>query len=488
MKPSAQPALFDLNVEQILDHWGVPEAVREVIANALDEQALSGTAEPQIVKRRDGWHVADFGRGLRYQHLTQNESPEKRRRADLVVGKFGVGLKDALATFNRRGIDVTVRSPHADITLRRAAKSNFADVKTLHAAVVPASEPKRKGTDFALPGLTDADMATARDYFLRFAGDEEFERTEFGSILRRSEGEPARIYVKGVRVALEEEFLFSYNVTSTTAQLQRALNRERSNVGRTAYQDRVKSILLKARSTAVAEQLAQDLTRIHQGTNHDEVNWVEVQEQAVRILAARGKTIFVTTQQMLTMGATVQEARQDGYKLVFIPDKLLPRLANLRDINGNPILDLSGFIKVWNASFVYDFVDPSKLSRQERLTWTILPELLRLAGDHARRVQEVRISQTMRLDEGAYETEGVWDSPHIVVKRSVLDSTRHFARVVLHEIAHASSGANHGSIPFMAAIDDLAGLAAVVAVGASRPSAPSTRARRAASSRSRDGA
>jgi len=37
--------LFDLNVEKILDHWGVPEAVREVIANALDEQALSGTAE-----------------------------------------------------------------------------------------------------------------------------------------------------------------------------------------------------------------------------------------------------------------------------------------------------------------------------------------------------------------------------------------------------------------------------------------------------------
>jgi len=77
----------------------------------------------------------------------------------------------------------------------------------------------------------------------------------------------------------------------------------------------------------------------------------------------------------------------------------------------------------------------------------------------------VRLSKTMRLDEGAYETEGVWDSPNIVVKRSVLDSRRHFARVVLHEIAHASSGGNHGSVAFMAAIDDLAGLAAVAAAG-----------------------
>ena len=441
----------------------MPEAVREVIANALDEQALSKTAEPEIVRRRDAWHVTDFGRGLHYQHLTQNENPEKRRHPDLVVGKFGVGLKDALATFYRRGIDVSVRSPHADVTLQRAAKSNFADVKTLHAAITAPSQPKRRGTDFILRGLSDADMDAARDYFLRFAGDEELERTDLGSILKRRDGEPARIYVKGVRVALEEQFLFSYNITSTTAQLQRALNRERTNVGRTAYQDRVKAILLQAKSTGVAEQLVQDLTRIPLGTNHDEITWLDVQEQAVRILAAKGKTVFVTSQQMFTMGSTVQEARADGYKIVVIPDRLLARLSRLRDVNGNPILDLSGFIKVWNASFVYDFVDPAKLNKKERDAWSILPELVRLAGDHARRVKEVRISKTMRLDEGAYETEGVWDLPNIVVKRSVLDSRRHFARVVLHEIAHASSLGNHGSLQFMAAIDDLAGIAAVEA-------------------------
>jgi len=460
----SKAALFDLNVEKILDHWGVPEAAREVIANALDEQALSGTAEPRIVKRRDGWHVTDFGRGLRYQHLTQNENPEKRRRSELVVGKFGVGLKDALATFHRRGVEVRVRSPHGDITLQRAAKSNFADVKTLHAAITPPSEPKRRGTDFTLAGLSDADMAVARNYFLRFAGDNELERTELGSILERRPDEPARIYVKGVRVALEDQFLFSYNITSTTTQLQRALNRERSNVGRTAYQDRVKAILLKAKSEAVAAELVGDLTRIPLGTNHDEITWLDVQEQAVRILATRGKTVFVSSQQMFTMGSTIQEARADGYKVVVIPDRLLGRLSNLRDLNGDPILDMTGFIQVWNASFTYSFVDPAKLSRKERECWAILPELIRLAGDHAKRVKEVRISATMRLDEGAYETEGVWDSPNIVVKRSVLDSTRHFARVVLHEIAHASSGGNHGSLAFMAAIDDLAGLAAVEAV------------------------
>ncbi len=466
---AAKPALFDLNVEKILDHWDVPEALREIIANALDEQALSGTAEPEIVKRKDGWHIRDFGRGLRYQHLTQNENPEKRRRAELVVGKFGVGLKDALATFHRRGIGVTIHSPSADITLRRASKSNFADVKTLHAVIGTPSNKKTKGTEFVLTGLADRDMARAKDYFLRFAGDELLEATEFGSILRRRSDQPARVYVKGVRIAIEDSFLFSYNITSTTTQLQKALNRERTNVGRTAYQDRVKSILLKARSDAVAKALVEDLTRIPLGTNHDEITWLDVQEQAVRILAARGKTLFVSSLQMYTQGATIQEARADGYRVIVIPDRLLGRLSKLRDLNGNPILDIGGFIKAWNDSFHFDFVDPATLDPVEHEAWALLPHLTLLAGEHARRVKEVLISTTMRLDEVNYETEGVWDSPRIVVKRSVLDSPRHFARVVLHEFAHASSGANHGNLAFMAAIDDLAALGAVAALAGEIP-------------------
>jgi hypothetical protein len=477
-KPAAGRALlFDLNVEKILDHWGLPEAVREVIANALDEQALTGTAEPEIVKGRDGWRVRDFGRGLRYQHLTQNENPEKRRKADVVVGKFGVGLKDALATFHRRGVDVRIRSPHNDIALTRAAKSDFADVRTLHAAITPPSDRRRKGTDFGLGRLSDADMAAAKDYFLRFRGDEELERTELGSVLRRAEDEPAHIYVKGVRVASEDQFLFSYNITSTTAQLQKALNRERTNVGRTAYQDRVKSILLKCTSEKVGRALADDLMRITQGTHHDEINWLDVQEQAVRIVAAQGKTVFVSAHQMSIFGATVQEAKRDGYRIVFVPDRLVARLPKLRDLNGNPVLDLGGFIKTWNDSFQFEFVDPADLNAKEKEAWNLLPKLLALAGEHAKRVESVRVSQTMRLDEGQYETEGLWDSPNIVVKRSVLDSPRHFASVLLHEIAHASSRADHGSPAFMGAIDDLAGYAAVEALVSRPVSRPTRRSR-----------
>ena len=40
----AEPRLFDLNIKKILEAWDNSHAVRELIANALDEQTLSGTA------------------------------------------------------------------------------------------------------------------------------------------------------------------------------------------------------------------------------------------------------------------------------------------------------------------------------------------------------------------------------------------------------------------------------------------------------------
>jgi len=54
-------------------------------------------------------------------------------------------------------------------------------------------------------------------------------------LARRPGSRTGRVYVRGLLVAEEPNFLFSYNITDLTTPLRRALNRERSNVGRTAY-------------------------------------------------------------------------------------------------------------------------------------------------------------------------------------------------------------------------------------------------------------
>jgi hypothetical protein len=105
---------FDLNIEKILEGWDVFHALREVIANALDEQTLTHTADVEIkVDTQGQWHIRDYGRGLRYEHLTQNENQEKLS-SPKTIGKFGIGLKDALATFDRHDVKVLINSNSAD--------------------------------------------------------------------------------------------------------------------------------------------------------------------------------------------------------------------------------------------------------------------------------------------------------------------------------------------------------------------------------------
>ena len=98
---------FDLNIEKILENWEAFHAIREIIANALDEQLITNTRDVEILKENSSWVIRDFGRGLKYTNLTQNENQEKLQNPK-VIGKFGIGLKDALATFDRKGIKVLI--------------------------------------------------------------------------------------------------------------------------------------------------------------------------------------------------------------------------------------------------------------------------------------------------------------------------------------------------------------------------------------------
>jgi len=53
---------FDLNIEKVLDGWEVSHAIREIIANALDESVLTSTEIPEIVQRASNrWVIRDFG-------------------------------------------------------------------------------------------------------------------------------------------------------------------------------------------------------------------------------------------------------------------------------------------------------------------------------------------------------------------------------------------------------------------------------------------
>jgi hypothetical protein len=462
---SEQARKFDLNMEEVLEAWGVADATREVIANALDEQALTDTEEVEIYEDDEGrWHIRDYGRGLRHEHLTQSEDEEKLNNPDKVIGKFGVGLKDALATFYRNGVDVTIYSKHETIRVEKAPKADFEDIETLHGLIYP---PERdiQGTDVVLDGITEAPIDLAKSNFLRFTDDELLEETKFGEVYATPEGEDSRIYVTGLKVATEENFLFSYNITKTTKQVRDALNRERSNVGRTAYSSRVKDILRECETTEVAQRLVDDFENFTNGTTHDEVNWKPIRLHAVKLLNERDDVVFATVDERHSNADLLNHAQADGYRVVTIPENIRNEIQDEQDSEGNPLRDVGTYLEEYNESFEYDWVPEDEMTEDEREVWNHSDEILDLLNDPP--VEEIRVSETIRMTDRGEMANGVWDGneQRIVIRRQQLNSVRDFASTLLHEVAHPrSGGAPDLSKPFEDALTGLLGEVAESAI------------------------
>jgi len=421
---------------------------------------LTKTKDIEIFKGSKGkWYIRDYGRGLKYEHLTQKEDDEKLGNPH-VIGKFGIGLKDAFATFDRKGVTVLARSRHGDIVLGRSQKQFFEDVITLHAYISPPSDPNFVGTEFVLDGVDDEDIEKAKDLFLRFSGERIMETTKYGAVLERR-GNLARIYVNGVKVSEEENFLFSYNITSLTSVIRKALNRERSNVGRSAYSTRVKSILLSCGNKEVAECLVNDLKGYHTGEMHDELKWIDVQEHSVKLLNAFERVVFFTPEELMYAKNMVDEAKTSGYQVITIPENLRQRIQGLKDISGNRVRDLSQFYSEYYESFEFRFVDPNDLTLQERENFRKTDKILNLIGGKPRKIREIKISETMRKEIGSFvERAGVWEEStgRIIIKRSQLKDIAGYAGTLIHEVAHAVSGTTDVSREFENELTSLLGI------------------------------
>lgn len=464
---STQTRYFDLNTETVLEHWSVAQAVREILANALDEHLLGWGTEPAVTRDHEGWRIRDFGRGLRPDHLTQNENPEKLA-SDSVIGRFGVGLKDALAVLARHGVQVQLSSRHATITTAVHPKSDFPDLETLHAVVQQATNDDMVGTEAAFHGLLDEQMYDAKSFFLRWNDETVLESTEYGSVIERAAGGPARVYVRGLRVAEEDSLLFSYDITKLNSKLSKALNRERANVGRTAYSERLKDILLASSNSVVMGALARDLSAYEEGEQHVEAGWVDIAVHAISVLNTREKVVFVTAVDLSDHPAMVEYARGDGHRIVIIPSNVARKLSNHTDASGAPVRTLDVFASLRAAEFIFAFVAEENLTSSERWLLQRAPDALVLAG--VTRRWPILVTETMRPGQFGSDEVGLWDptQQRIIVRRDQLQSSREFFGTLLHEVAHATSGWNDATLDFERALSDLLGDIASAVIGTER--------------------
>ncbi|WP_462400121.1 hypothetical protein [Lacticaseibacillus pantheris] len=447
---------FDLNIEKVLDNWEVFHAVREIIANALDETTLTNCPRPTFLKDSQGyWHIRDFGRGLNYEHFTQNQNTEKVN-SDVVIGKFGVGLKDALAVLNRAGRVVVIDSRYGHITLAMHQKEGFDDVQTLHAVFDDPLDKKFIGTEVVLQ-VSDKEMQAAKKLFLYFENKQPLDENEYGEIYPK-DGSTASIYVNGVKVADEDNYIFDYNITKKTVQLRKALNRERSAVGRTAYSNIVKNMLLNSSTRPVMTVLLDQLKMIPEGTQGDEINYIDVQAYAIKKYNAMTPTVFMSSLEAYSLTEDDKEKiRDSGRELVIVPDAVFNKVKDDTDENGSAIGTFALVRQEYIDSFEYDWVDPTELNETQQLTWGLRLRVLEYFNLNKLN-KRIMISRTIN-EYTSGDVLGVYDGTFnfVVIRLDVLDSPAKFYEVLIHELTHATSGYIDNTRPFENALGERIG-------------------------------
>lgn len=431
---------FDLNIEKILDNWEVYHAVREIIANALDEMKITKTKPISIFKDDKGlWHIRDYGRGFQYQHLTQNENDEKKNRHD-VIGKFGIGLKDALAVLNKNGIDVYIYSKWNDISLGMLPKEDFPDTITLHALVAVPSQPDMIGTDVII-NVLDEDIKSAENLFLFFSDKMPLEINAYGEIYEKPDYKRSSIYVHGVKVAVEENYLFDYNITRTNAKLEKSMNRERSAVGRGAYSDLVKQMLLNAESNEVINKLMDELHKLQYGAGCDEIKYKDIQAHCIKLYNEYTPSVFIPMSKAYEMTNDDKEKiEESGREVVIVSNETYDKVKQDTDYNGNEIGTFNTVLNEYNSQFEYKWVDFDKLDNFEKNNLNAAIKLV--FGNYGSQSyrDKIKISENINpMTNG--DRLGVFDQGinSIVLKRSILKKQSQTCEVLFHELVHATT-------------------------------------------------
>ncbi len=282
-------------------------------------------------------------------------------------------------------------------------------------------------------------MNRAKSLFLKFAGEEVLEKTTYGEILNR-QGTTGKVYILGVFASEEPNFLFSYNITNLTESMRKKLNRERLNVGRTTYADRVRQILKISVTENVHGLLVEQVEKRATGEQCDELSWIEISQMALTLMHQKRQVAYLTEQELQSNPSMLDNVRSDGYQVVVVTDQQKNKLQEQAAAGGTEVRTLEAYVSEYNTSFQYKFINQDQLTFDEAAVFGLTPKILSLVGLSCSQVPPILISETMRVTSD--NTEGVWDPniEAIVIRRSKLESLIGYAATLLHEVAHATTG------------------------------------------------
>lgn len=192
-------------------HWGVREAVRELLQNAID---FAGGA-PQVELGGGLLRISSPGAVLPTRTLLLGSSTKVDDTR--TIGSFGEGYKLALLVLTRQGYPVTVFNDDKVWTPCFKEDSLFNEDVL---CITQEHGQSRGGVEFEVTGLSPEDEAEIRSSCLHLQSPEELgeiRQTPMGRILL---DHPGHLYVGGLFVC-ETKLKFSYDFAPEFLKLER---------------------------------------------------------------------------------------------------------------------------------------------------------------------------------------------------------------------------------------------------------------------------
>ena len=279
-------------VRNYVAHWGMAEAVRELIQNALD------SASPFVYEfaKQEGVDTVSLKLNSEFTVLTPQTlllGTTSKADDDKAIGSFGEGFKIALLVLTRLGYDVDVQNGKNRWKPRFRFNQKFGEeILVIEEDAWPYEADK--GLTFFVHGLSEEDVATIRASCLRMQSDiGEIKNTVIGDILLERPGE---LFVGGLFVC-KTEMKYGYNVLPNYITLER----DRQTVSNWDLKDVVKRMWFNTkeydRIALMIEEDIPDMAYAEYGSTE------LVREACYQLFRSRnpGKVIAKTNEQMQAM-------------------------------------------------------------------------------------------------------------------------------------------------------------------------------------------
>lgn len=433
--------IFDMNfTDRYCRHWTVANAVREIVANAEDERRIGGTMS--VEHKGEKLIVTSHGRHLTTRALAFGATTKEGD--DRTIGKFGDGLKAALAVFLRYEMAVRIDTGREIWTPRYIQRDGLDRVVAINVRAQPAKY-HRERVVFEVEGVTVSDWAEWQKMFLFLSPPVDRVETESGSLLR-DEALRGAIYCRGIFVERKPDYRYGYDLND----LQ--LNRDRAVADSWEVDQAIRRVWDAAAKSFTPARV--DLIALL--TNHDQRE-LSISSYSAPTLSPETRdsvvAAFVSAHgaDAVPVSSSDEAARagQNGVNGVIVPNAMRTILA----VGG--VKSLADVIAARRESvektYSMEEIEPREVDAIQSAI-AIFSSAVEGRGESMPTIEIVDFADPSRL--GLF----VPDSERVLIARKLLAGPRRkLYGIVAHEIAHRAGG--DGDAAHREAIEDLMGRA-----------------------------